>query len=160
MEKQSRRALLKSAAKAVVVAGGAVTMADVPARAQTVGKPEKKAPLAKAGKPGAEAPLFNSAISYGNLLFLAGVGAHFEGTVQEHTRHVLDELEKNLKDAGSSMDKVLKVNVYLNDIKDWASMNEAYKGRFGSMPPVRTTVAPAGGIPGNSLVEIDLIAYI
>jgi 2-iminobutanoate/2-iminopropanoate deaminase len=39
-------------------------------------------------------------------------------------------------------------------------MNEAYKGRFGDTPPVRTTVAPAGGVPGNSLVEIDVIAYI
>ena len=159
MKQQSRRALLTSAAKAAVVAGGAAAAIDVPAAAQSSGKPEKKAPLAKTQAAGAETPLFNSAVSYGNLLFLAGVGAPFEGTVQEHTKHVLDELETNLKAAGSSMDKVLKVNVYLSDIKDWASMNEAYKGRFGSVPPVRTTVAP-GGIPGNSLVEIDLIAYI
>ncbi len=41
-------------------------------------------------------PLFSSAVSYGNLVFLAGVGAHFEGTIEEHTKHVLDELEKNL----------------------------------------------------------------
>ena len=39
-------------------------------------------------------------------------------------------------------------------------MNEAYLGRFGEEPPVRTTVAPAGGVPGNSLVEMDVIAYI
>src|SRR6202035_238517 len=49
-------------------------------------------------------PLFSSAVSYGNLLFLAGVGAHFKGTVEEHTKHVLEELEKNLINAGSSMD--------------------------------------------------------
>ena len=159
MEKQSRRTLLKGAAKAAVVAGGAAVIAEAPAMGQATGKPEKKAPLTKASA-AAESPLFSSAISYGNLLFLAGVGAHFKGTVQEHTKHVLDELEKNLKDAGSSMDKVLKVNVYLNDIKDWPLMNEVYKGRFGSMPPVRTTIAAAGGIPGDSLVEMDLIAYI
>ena len=76
-------------------------------------------------------PLFSSAVSYGNLLFLAGVGAHFKGTIEEHTKHVLDELEKNLQCAGSSMDKVLKVNVYLNDIKDWARMNTVYAGRLG-----------------------------
>ena len=160
MEKQSRRAMLKGAAKAAVVAGGVTAVAPSSGQAQTTGKLEKRAPLAKAQKPDAETPLFNSAIAYGNLLFLAGVGAHFQGTVQEHTKHVLDELEKNLQDAGSSMDKVLKVNVYLNDIKDWPAMNEIYKGRFGKMPPVRTTIAAAGGIPGNSLVEIDLIAYI
>jgi enamine deaminase RidA (YjgF/YER057c/UK114 family) len=41
---------------------------------------------------------------------------------------VLDELEQNLIRAGSSMDKVLKVNVYLNDINDWARMNTVYAG--------------------------------
>ncbi len=105
--------------------------------------------------------MFSSAVSYGNLLFLAGVGAHFKGTIEEHTKHVLDQLEKNLINAGSSMEKVLKVNVYLNDLKDYAAMNSVYAtGNWGSVPPVRTTVAPAGGIPGDSLIEIDLIAYI
>jgi len=105
-------------------------------------------------------PLFNSIITYGNLVFLAGIGAHFPGTVEEHTKHVLDELEKNLIKAGSSMEKVLKVNCYLNDIKDWPKMNTVYGGRWGDVPPVRTTIAAAGGIPGDSLVEIDCIAYI
>jgi enamine deaminase RidA (YjgF/YER057c/UK114 family) len=50
--------------------------------------------------------------------------------------------------------------VFLNDLKDYDAMNKAYDGKWGPNPPVRTTVAPAGGIPGNSLVEIDVIAYI
>ncbi len=58
------------------------------------------------------------------------------------------------------MNKVLKCNVYLNDLKDITAMNEVFKGAFGDEPPVRTTIAAAGGIPGNSLVEIDVIAYI
>ncbi len=161
MEKQSRRAMLKGAARTALAAGGAAAAVALPAEGQEIKKLEKKSygfgAKLKAGDP---PPLFNAAISYGNLLFLAGVGAHFEGTIQEHTKHVLDELEKNLLEAGSSMDKVLKVNVYLNDLKDYQGMNETYKGRFGNMPPVRTTVSPAGGIPGNSLVEIDVIAYI
>jgi len=49
---------------------------------------------------------------------------------------------------------------YLNDLKDYAGMNEMFQGRFGADPPVRTTIAAAGGIPGNSLVEIDVIAVI
>lgn len=162
--KQSRRAVLKGAAGTAFAVSGvaALTAAQPPSlQAQETGKLEKKIYGANAKlKPGDPPPLFNSAVSYGNLLFLAGVGAHFAGTIQEHTKHVLDEIEKNLTDAGSSMDKVLKVNVYLNDLKDYQGMNDIYKGRFGSMPPVRTTVSPAGGIPGNSLVEIDVIAYI
>src|ERR1700742_805196 len=160
MQKQSRRNLLKNAATAAAaVTGAAMTTSSAQAQAPAL---EKKSyptnPNADNAK--AEPPLFSSVVSYGNLVFLAGVGAHFKGTIEEHTKHVLDELEQNLIRAGSSMDKVLKVNVYLNDINDWARMNTVYAGRWGKVPPVRTTVAPAGGIPGNSLVEIDLIAYI
>ena len=105
-------------------------------------------------------PLFSGAVSYGNLLFIAGKGAHFAGDIKAHTRHVLDEIQKELENAGSSMDKVLKCNVYLNDLKDYQAMNEVFRGRFGENPPVRTTIAAAGGIPGNSLVEIDVIAHL
>jgi 2-iminobutanoate/2-iminopropanoate deaminase len=157
MGKQTRRSMLKGAA----VAAGVATLAAADAVAQKTTAPEKKSYGHGANRKAGEAPpLFNSAVSYGNLLFLAGVGYHKPGTIQEATKAVLDELEENLKSAGSSMDKVLKVSVFLNDLKDYAGMNEAYKGRFGDMPPVRTTVAPTGGVPGNSLVEIDVIAYI
>jgi enamine deaminase RidA (YjgF/YER057c/UK114 family) len=93
-------------------------------------------------------------------VFIAGIGAHFEGDIKSHTKHVLDEIQKKLEEAGSSMEKVLKVNVYLNDLKDYDGMNEVFRGRFGAEPPVRTTIAAAGGIPGNSLVEIDCIACL
>jgi 2-iminobutanoate/2-iminopropanoate deaminase len=98
----------------------------------------------------------------GNMVFIAGKGAHVEPfEIKAHTEIVLKELENELKKAGSSMEKVLKVNVYLNDIADYQGMNEVYKGRFGKKPPVRTTVAVAkGGVPGNSLVEMDCVAYI
>jgi enamine deaminase RidA (YjgF/YER057c/UK114 family) len=162
MEKQSRRGVLRNAAAAAAALTAGATAAPAQTGSQPTGKLEKKAYPVKTNADNATAtpPLFSSAVSYGNLLFLAGVGAHFTGTVEEHTKHVLDELEKNLIGAGSSMEKVLKVNVYLNDIADWPKMNTVYAGRWGKVPPVRTTVAPAGGIPGGSLVEIDCIAYI
>ncbi len=116
--------------------------------------------LRPAAKPPEKPPLFSGIVTFGNMVFIAGIGAHFEGDIKAHTKHVLDEIEKRLLSVGSSMDKVLKVNVYLNDLKDYAGMNEAYLGRFGAEPPVRTTIAAAGGIPGNSLVEIDCIASI
>ena len=105
-------------------------------------------------------PLFAGHTIFNKLVFIAGKGYHKEGDVKLHTKMVLDDLQQELEKAGSSMNQVLKVNVYLNDIKDWPLMNEVYKGRFGNKPPVRTTIAPAGGIPGNSLVEIDCIAYL
>lgn len=106
-------------------------------------------------------PLFSGHTILGNMVFIAGKGAHFAGDIKAHTDHVLKELEKELISAGSSMQKVLKVNVYLDDIKDYKEMNEVFKGRFGPKPPVRTTVAVAkGGVPGDSLVEMDCIAYL
>lgn len=107
-----------------------------------------------------EVPLFSSVVKHGKLVYVAGIGAHVEPfEIKAHTEIVLKEMEARLKSAGSSMDKVLKVNVYLNDINDYKAMNEVYRGRFGKNPPVRTTVAVAkGGVPGNSLVEMDCIA--
>lgn len=107
-----------------------------------------------------QVPLFSSAVAHGNTLYIAGKGAHFDGDITAHTKHVLDELQKALEANGSSMDKVLKVNVYLHDLADYQAMNEAYRGRFGDNPPVRTTVATYGGVPGDSLVEIDCIAAL
>ena len=106
-----------------------------------------------------EKPLFSPAVSYGNLLFLSGVGAHFEGDIKAHTKKVLDDLEAQLEACGSSMNKVLKAQVYLADLNDYKGMNEVFQGRFGAEPPVRTTVSVAG-VPGKSLVEIDVIAYV
>jgi len=151
--KENRRNLLKGGAAVVAAASVVVT-----GRAEAKEKGKKKV-YYQEGKPD-KPPLFSGAVSFGNLLFVAGKGAHFPGDIKAHTKHVLDEIQKELVNAGSSMEKVLKVNVYLNDLKDYDGMNEVYRGRFGSEPPVRTTVAPAGGIPGNSLVEIDAIAYI
>jgi 2-iminobutanoate/2-iminopropanoate deaminase len=106
-----------------------------------------------------DVPLFSGHTKFGGLVYIAGKGAHFQGDIKAHTDHVLKELETELKKAGSSMEKVLKVTVFLNDIADYKGMNEVYKGRFGKNPPVRTTVAVAkGGVPGDSLVEMDCIA--
>ena len=106
-----------------------------------------------------DVPLFSGHTKFGGLVYIAGKGAHFDGDIKAHTDHVLKELEKELVKAGTSMEKVLKVTVFLNDIADYKAMNEVYKGRFGKNPPVRTTVAVAkGGVPGDSLVEMDCIA--
>ena len=156
--RSNRRAFLT---KAPAVAAAAAAAAPVAAWAQGAApeKPVKKV-LWNDGKRPEKQPLFSPRVSYGNLLFISGIGAHFEGDIKSHTKHVLDQIQKSLEAAGSSMEKVLKVNVYLNDLKDYAGMNEEFLGRFGPEPGVRTTIAAAGGIPGNSLVEIDCIAYI
>ena len=153
MARSNRRSFLTKA-PAVALAAAAASPA-----AAAESKPEKKVHWSQGKRPEKQA-LFSPLVSYGNLLFISGIGAHFEGDIKAHTKHVLDEIQKKLESAGSSMEKVLKVNVYLNDLKDYVGMNEVFLGKFGPDPGVRTTVACAGGIPGNSLVEIDCIAYI
>jgi 2-iminobutanoate/2-iminopropanoate deaminase len=155
MDSQRRR-IMKAAAVTAIAAPAAKAAGSQSNNSQA---PKKKVHY-RGGKKPEKTPLFSGAVSYGNLLFIAGKGAHFKGDIREHTKHVLDEIEKELVNAGSSMDKVLKCNVYLNDLKDYQAMNEVFRGRFGEEPPVRTTIAAAGGIPGDSLVEIDVIAYI
>lgn len=145
---KNRRSVLKSAVAAMAGAGAA----------QAQSGPVKK--VYYTGPKPTKTPLFSGAVSYGNLLFVSGKGAHVAGDIKLHTDIVLKEIEKELKNAGSSMDKVLKVSVFLNSIKDFEAMNSVFQGRFGANPPVRTTVSPAGGIPGGSLVEMDVIAYI
>jgi enamine deaminase RidA (YjgF/YER057c/UK114 family) len=151
MAEKSRRGLLNGA---TVVAAAGVGLLATGAEAQP--KMEKHSPY-----PDAKPSMYSRAVAYGNMLFLSGVGYHKEGTIEDHTRGVLQEIEKNLAEAGSSLQKCLKVSVFLNDLKDYDRMNAVYRTfNWGDIAPVRTTVAPAAGIPGNSLVEIDVIAYI
>ncbi len=173
MANSNRRRFLAqapAAAAAVAAAASVAAAAEKPAKkaAEKAGakaaEPPADKPVKKVhwneGKRPEKTPLFSPVVSYGNLVFVSGIGYHKEGDIKVHTAAVLDEMQKKLESAGSSMEKVLKVNVYLNDLKDYAAMNEVFLGRFGPEPGVRTTIAAAGGIPGNSLVEIDCIAYI
>ena len=160
MPRSNRRAFLKNAP---AVAAAAVVAAPAVAQAQgTVDKPVKKIFRAAGAKPPdpAKPPLFNPTVLYGNLVFISGIGYHEPGDITLHTTKVLEQMKANLEACGSSMEKVLKVNVYLNDLKDYEAMNAVFRGKFGPEPGVRTTIAAAGGIPGNSLVEIDCIACL
>ena len=156
MNKSNRRSFIRRGAAA---AAGVTAVAMPTTAAAQSEKPAKKVHYRNGKKP-EKTPRFNSTVSYGNLLFIAGVGYHSAGDIKVHTKAVLDQIQEQLESVGSSMDKVLKCNVYLNDLKDYDGMNEMFQGRFGPEPPVRTTIAAAGGIPGNSLVEIDVIAVI
>src|SRR5215469_4371132 len=84
---RTRRAVLKGAAAAAALAGNASIVEAQAATGKKVhyqgAKPDKT-------------PLFSGAVSFGNLLFIAGKGAHFPGDITAHTKFVLDELEKEL----------------------------------------------------------------
>jgi enamine deaminase RidA (YjgF/YER057c/UK114 family) len=154
-ESTSRRSLVRSFLATVAATGAGVFGV---ARAEQAAPELVKRTSTDNQPPGDKPPLFSGWVTYGNLVFVAGKGEHTPGDIKAHTTSVLNQIEAELTKVGSSMDKVLKVNVYLHDIKDYDGMNEVFRGRFGPNPPVRTTVACYGGVPGSSLVEIDCIA--
>ena len=152
MEKQTRRGLLKNVTKAAA-AGALITRE---ASAQTKPAVKKDA----TGKSQTAFP-FTTVVSFGNLLFVSGIGCRVKGTIEEETKWVLDEVEKNLIASGSSLEKVLKVNIFMEDIKQFDRMNAVYKTRnWGKVFPARNTVQPAALPAGDYGLAIDCIAYV
>jgi len=74
-------------------------------------------------------------------------------------RQSLENVKAILEEAGSSMDKVVKCNVYLSDINDFAAVNEVYKEFFGDHKPARSAVQ-VGALPLGGVVEIEAIATL
>ena len=100
----------------------------------------------------------------GDLLYLSGqtpldpaTGELIKGDVDAQTHRCFDNLESALKDAGLTMDHVIKCNVYLTDMANFPAMNGAYAKRFAKPYPARTTVA-VKGLPRDAQVEIELVA--
>jgi len=107
---------------------------------------------------------YSQAVWAGELLYLSGqtpidpaVGKLVDGDIGVQTGRAFDNLESVLKAAGLSMDHVIKVNVYLTDMSNFAGMNAVYQTRFTKPFPARTTVAVAG-LPLGALVEIEMVA--
>ena len=82
-----------------------------------------------------------------------------EGDVTAQTIRVLANLEAILSAAGAGWDDVVKTTVYLQDMGDFAKVNEVYGEVFGSARPARSTVQ-VSALPRGVLVEIDAVAVV
>ncbi|WP_448003270.1 RidA family protein [Agromyces bauzanensis] len=109
-------------------------------------------------------PYSHAALSGTGALYLSGQtpidpasGSLVEGDVEEQTRRVFANLQSVLAAAGRTFDDVVKVNVFLVDMNDFAAMNRVYATVFAAPFPARTTVAVAG-LPLGARVEIELVA--
>ncbi len=107
---------------------------------------------------------YSQAIVANGFVFVAGqvpidpgTGKVVEGGIREQTRRVLENVKAILEAAGSSLEKVVKVNVYLKRAEDFAAMNEVYSQYFPTEPPARTTVV-TNMVREEFLIEIDVIA--
>ncbi|MCL2004535.1 MAG: RidA family protein [Planctomycetaceae bacterium] len=82
-----------------------------------------------------------------------------EGTIQEQTKQVLKNLDAVLAAAGTSWDRVIKMNVYMMDLADFGKMNEVYEQHLGAAKPARSTVQVAA-LPRGAKIEIELVAQV
>jgi 2-iminobutanoate/2-iminopropanoate deaminase len=107
---------------------------------------------------------YSQAIKANSFVFVSGQVAFdpatsqlVEGDAARQTTRVLENLKAIAEAAGSSLDRAVKVTVFLKDMNDFAAMNEVYARYFAKNPPARSTVEVAR-LPRDVRVEIDLVA--
>jgi 2-iminobutanoate/2-iminopropanoate deaminase len=107
---------------------------------------------------------YSHAVWAGDILYLSGqtpidpsTNQLVTGDIAAQTQRVFDNLQAVLVDAGLTIDDVVKCNVYLTAMRDFAGMNAVYQTRFVAPYPARTTVAVAE-LPLGALVEIEVVA--
>jgi len=111
---------------------------------------------------------YSQAVAAGGLLFVSGqlglkpkpgAAEMVPGGITEQTEQVLANLKAVLEAGGSSLDRIVKTTVFLQNLEDFAGMNEVYARVIGSDPPARSTVEVAK-LPSGALVEIEAVATI
>jgi 2-iminobutanoate/2-iminopropanoate deaminase len=95
----------------------------------------------------------------GQLALLPGQKELMGGEIAAQTEQVFANLRAILEEAGSSLDQLVKTTVFLQNLDDFAGMNEVYAKHVGSTPPARSTVEVAK-LPSGALVEIEAIALV
>ena len=108
---------------------------------------------------------YSQGIQAGNMVFVSGqlpivpeTGKLLEGTVGEQTKQSLRNIENVLKEAGCTMQDVVKTAIFLRDMNDFAEVNTAYATFFQENPPARSCVQVAR-LPKDADLEIEAIAY-
>lgn len=129
---------------------------------------DKKTPVQTDNAPAAVGPYSQGMIANGFVFtagqvpLVPGTKNLIEGGIQEQTRQSLTNVKGVLEAAGSSLENVVKVTVFLDDINDFAAMNEIYNEFFsatGAPPPARSAVEVAN-LPLGAMVEIEAIAVL
>jgi 2-iminobutanoate/2-iminopropanoate deaminase len=107
---------------------------------------------------------YSHIVEAGGFLFLSGIdpidlsrGLIVADDVEKATEIVMENLKKSLESVGSSLDKVVKVTVFMRDMKDFEILNKVYARYFTQAPPARTCVA-VKEVPGNFPPKLEAIA--
>lgn len=93
----------------------------------------------------------------GQIPLIPETGELVSDDIKKATARSLDNIKAILEEAGSSLDNVLKVNIFLDDVNDFAAVNEVYAEYFTEHKPARSCVEVAN-LPKKALIEIEAIA--
>ncbi|KAJ5091023.1 hypothetical protein N7532_009707 [Penicillium argentinense] len=112
-------------------------------------------------------PILSQGIVYKGVVYVSGslgiipsTGKFVDGTVADRTDQIFRSISAILKTAGSSLNSLIKVNIFLTNMSEFSTMNEAYaKNMPSGVMPVRTCVA-VKGLPFGSDVEIECMAAL
>lgn len=109
---------------------------------------------------------FSEAVQVGNMLYLSGqigldpvTGKLAPGGITPETRQTMENIKATLTKYGSSMDKVVKCTVFIEDIAKWGELNKVYVTYFKQHFPARSALG-ADGLALGSAVEIECFATI
>ena len=108
---------------------------------------------------------YNQAVKAAGLVFVAGQLGLKPGDkepvqgIAEQTEQVMQNLRAILEEAGTGLDRLVKTTVFLQNLGDFAAMNEVYSAHVGDGPPARSTVEVAR-LPSGALVEIEAVALL
>ena len=109
---------------------------------------------------------YSQAIIYNGIIYLSGQGPIdpqtnqvVHGTIEQETELSMENIRIILKEAGSSLSKVLQITAYLLNIREYGRFNEVYRRYFPEEPPVITCIQ-AARLPFDIRVEISAIACI
>jgi 2-iminobutanoate/2-iminopropanoate deaminase len=109
---------------------------------------------------------YSQAVVAGGFVFTAGqiplnpsTGELEQGDIETATRRALTNLDAVLRAAGSSLDRAVKLTVFMTDLGLFSRMNEVYAGFFEGDPPARSAVQ-VGALPKGALLEIEAVAVL
>ena len=108
---------------------------------------------------------YSQAIEINDMIFTSGIipinpanGTLVDGSIEEQTKQVFDNMKGLLEDAGSSLEKIIKTTVFIKNMEDFSRVNEVYASYFTGDFPARSCVEVAR-LPKDVLIEVEAIAY-
>ncbi len=170
LNENTRREFLSRTGKLAILAGGAATTTPLIAEQHIAEKPVLKARMVpdRRGKKiiaGSPSRSYSRAVGLDRIAYVSGcVGVDKKGKIEKDFQvqalQTLVNLQKSVKQSGSSMSQVLKCTCFLKNLEDFGTFNEIYVKFFPEDPPARSSVIVKDLVVPGALLEVDCVCYV